>query len=162
MPRPHLYFALALLAALAPACSGSQMAGERSSPNTGTPETGRTAAIVDMPALVGRNIDQLRRTLGAPKETRAQAIGLEPTAAQMKATRGRDWINTFERNGTTILVTFDAGTRKVRDLVLVGNDGDALLRDANLSLTSTEYLVLPVMSPGNSTELIGMRVVARR
>ncbi|SET00220.1 hypothetical protein [Hymenobacter actinosclerus] len=160
--RPNLYFALALLTALTSACSGSQMAGgEKSGPSTGTTEAGRNATV-DVPALVGRNIDQLRRTMGAPKETREQAIGLEPTAAQMKATKGQDWINTFERNGTTLVVTFDASTRKVRDIVLLGSDEDTLLREANLSLTSPEYLVLPVMSPGNSTELIGMRVVARR
>ncbi|WP_019947099.1 hypothetical protein [Hymenobacter aerophilus] len=158
--RPNLYFALALLAALTSACSGSQKAGERSTPAPGTTEN--SSVVVDVPALVGRNIDQLRRTLGAPKETREQAIGLEPTAAQMKATRGQDWINTFEQNGTTLVVTFDANNRKVRDIVLLGNDEEQLLRDANLSLTSAEYLVLPVMSPGNSTELIGMRVVARR
>lgn len=159
--RPNLYVALAFLAALTTACSGSQVAGERSSPSAGTAESG-SSAVVDVPALVGRNIDQLRRTLGAPKETREQAIGLDPTATQMKATRGQDWINTFERNGTTLVVTFDASSRKVRDIVLLGADEDNLLRDANLSLTSPDYLVLPVMSPGNSTELIGMRVVARR
>lgn len=159
--RPNLYLALVVLAALTTACSGSQMAGERSGPATGTPESA-SSAVVDVPALVGRNIDQLRRTLGAPKETREQAIGLEPTAAQMKSTRGQDWINTFERNGTTLVVTFNANSRKVRDIVLLGADEDDLLRDANLSLTSADYLVLPVMSPGNSTELIGMRIVARR
>lgn len=158
--RPNLYVALALLAALTSACSGSQKAGERSTPAPGTIEN--SSVVVDVPALVGRNIDQLRRTLGAPKETREQSIGLEPTAAQMKATKGQDWINTFERNGITLVVTFDASNRKVRDIVLIGNDEEQLLRDANLSLTSAEYLVLPVMSPGNSTELIGMRVVARR
>ena len=158
--RPNLYFALALLAALTTACSGSQMAGERSGPSTSTAES--SSAVMDVPALVGRNIDQLRRTLGTPKETREQAIGLEPTPAQMKATKGQDWINTFEHNGTTMVVTFDASNRKVRDIVLIGSDEDTLLRDANLSLTSSDYLVLPVMSPGNSAELIGMRVVARR
>ena len=159
--RPNLLFALALVAALISACSGSQMAGERSGPNTGTAE-GASRAVVNVPALMGRNIDQLRRTLGAPKETNGQAIGLEPTAAQMKSTGGRDWINTFECNGTTLVITFNASNRKVRDIVLLGSDEDTLLRDANLSLTSAEYLVLPVMSPGNNTELIGMRVVARR
>ncbi|RFP63456.1 hypothetical protein D0N36_19370 [Hymenobacter lapidiphilus] len=159
--RPNLYVALALLAALTAACSGSQIAGEKSAPAVGSPETGRSAAV-DVPALMGRNIDQLRRTLGAPKETREQDIGLEPTAAQMKATRGQDWINTFDRNGTTLVVTFDASNRKVRDIVLLGSDEELLMREANLSLTSADYLVLPVMSPSNSAELIGMRVVARR
>ncbi|OWP64515.1 hypothetical protein CDA63_03865 [Hymenobacter amundsenii] len=143
------------------ACSGSQMASERSSPNTGSQAAGRTAAV-DVPALMGRNIDQVRRTLGAPKETKEQAIGLEPTAEQMRMTKGQDWINTFERNGTTMIVTFNASNRKVRDLVLVGSDEDELLREANLSLTAPEYMVLPVMNPSNASEIIGMRVVARR
>ena len=143
------------------ACTGSQSVSESSNPATGSTEASRTAAV-DMPSLVGRNIDQVRRTLGAPRETKEQSIGLEPTAEQMKSTKGEDWINTFERNGTTIVATFNARTRKVRDFVVVGADEDELLRNANLSLTAPDYMVLPVANPQNNREIIGMRVVARK
>ncbi|MBT9393760.1 hypothetical protein KLP40_11355 [Hymenobacter sp. NST-14] len=157
---PFRYAAILLLAGTA-ACSGSQSASERSSPTAGSVEAARTAAV-DLPALMGRNIDQVRRKLGPPKEGRDQSIGLEPTAEQMQATKGQDWINTFDQSGLTIVTTFNARTRKVRDMVVVGNDEDEILRRANLSLTAPNYMVLPVADPSNSRAIIGMRVVDRK
>ncbi|RSK48849.1 hypothetical protein [Hymenobacter rigui] len=159
--RLFRYFSVVLLVSGVAACSGSQSASESTSPVSGSVEASRAAAV-DVPTLVGRNIDQVRRTLGPPRETKDQKIGLEPTSEQMKSTHGEDWINTFERNGTTVVATFNARTRKVRDLVVVGSDEDELLRNANLSLTAPGYMVLPVANPKNNREIVGMRVVARK
>jgi hypothetical protein len=159
--RRLLYLSTLLLVSGLAACSGSQSVSESTTPAAGSAAAARTAAV-DVPELVGRNIDQVRRTLGPPRETKSQQIGLEPTAEQMKSTRGEDWINTFERNGTTIIVTFNARTRKVRDLVVVGSDEDELLRNANLSLTAPSYMVLPVADPKDSRSIIGMRVLTRK
>ncbi|MDU0372403.1 hypothetical protein ACFPAF_18525 [Hymenobacter endophyticus] len=159
--RQLRYLPVFILSAGLAACSGSQSVSESGMPATGSSEAARTAAV-DVPVLVGRNIDQVRRALGPPQETKEQKIGLEPTAEQMKATRGEDWINTFERKGVTVVATFNARTRKVRDLVVVGSDEDELLRNANLSLTAPGYMVLPVANPSNNREIIGMRVVARK
>lgn len=159
--RSFLYLPLALLVAGLAACSGAQNAAETSNPATGRTESTR-AVTIDVPVLVSRNIDQLRRSLGPPNEAKDQKIGQDPTAEQMKATKGEDWVNTFERNGTTIVATFNARTRKVRDLVLIGNDEDQLLRTGNLSLTATDYLVLPVANPQNASQIVGLRVVARK
>jgi hypothetical protein len=115
-----------------------------------------------MPALVGRNIDQVRRALGPPVETKDEPIGIEPTAEQMKATKGEDWINTFEKNGSTVVVTFNAKTRRVLDMVLIGSNEDELMRRGNLSLTAQNYLVLPVTDPKNADKVSGLRVVSRR
>ena len=158
--HPFRYAAIVLLAGTA-ACSGSQTASERSSPTAGSVEAARVATV-DLPDLMGRNIDQVRRRLGAPNEGKDQAIGLEPTAEQMQSTKGQDWINTFEQNGLTIVTTFNARTRKVRDMVVVGSDEDEILRRANLSLTAPNYMVLPVVNPNNNREIIGMRVVDRK
>ncbi|UPL47843.1 hypothetical protein [Hymenobacter sublimis] len=158
--RPFRYLPFAVLLGMA-ACTGSQTISEPNDPSTGSVEAGRKAAV-DVPALVGRNIDQVRRALGTPQEARDQKVGAEPTAEQMKSTKGEDWINTFERNGTTIVATFHARTRKVRDLVLVGTDEDEILRNGNLSLTATDYIVLPVVNPQNNRAIVGMRVVARK
>ncbi|WBA43637.1 hypothetical protein [Hymenobacter canadensis] len=150
---------LLLLGSLA-ACTGTQSASE-----TGTPVTGRAEAVpansLNMPLLVGRNIDQLRRSLGTPRETKDQKIGLEPTAEQMKSTKGQDWINTFEKDGTTIVATFNARTRKVNDIVVLGSDEDELMRRANLSLTDPAYTVQPVTDPRNPGSTIGVRVVKK-
>ncbi|GAB2792436.1 hypothetical protein HNQ93_003602 [Hymenobacter luteus] len=141
------------------ACTGAQTASESRTPAT---DAAAPAVALDVPTLVGRNIDQVRRALGPPREARDQKVGAEPTAEQMKATKGEDWINTFEHNGVTVVATFNARTRKVRDLVLVGTDEDEILQKGNLSLTATQYMVLPVISPSNNREIIGMRVLARK
>lgn len=149
---------LVLLAA--GACTGAQTASEPRTP--ATESAAAPAAALDVPALVGRNIDQVRRVLGPPREAPDRKVGAEPTAEQMKATKGEDWINTFEHNGVTVVVTFNARTRKVRDLVLVGTDEDEILQKGNLSLTSAQYIVLPVVNPSNNREIMGMRVVAQK
>ncbi|MCC2546710.1 hypothetical protein LJY25_09675 [Hymenobacter sp. BT175] len=153
-------FPFLLLLGLA-ACTGTQNASENRDPMAQQP-TVINPSPIDMPALVGRNIDQLRRSLGAPLETKDEAIGLEPTAEQMKTTKGEDWINTFEKNGSTLVVTFNARTRKVLDVVLVGSDEDELMRRGNLSLTAPNYIVLPVSDPKNTQKLVGVRIVSRR
>lgn len=148
--------AVLLLSSLA-ACTGSQTASEAD-----TPATGRAEAVapggLNLPLLVGRNIDQVRRNLGAPRETKDQKIGLEPTAEQMKATKGEDWVNTFEKNGTTIVATYNARTRKVNNLVVLGSDEDELMRRANLSLTDASYTVQPIADPKNPGSTVGLRV----
>ena len=159
--RPLRYLPFVVLLSGLAACTGTQSASEKSAPNMGTPTSVRPNAL-DMPALVGRNIDQIRRALGTPKETNTDAIGLEPTPEQMKATKGEDWINTFDKNGSTVVVTFNARTRKVLDMVLIGSDEDELMRRGNLSLTAQNYLVLPVTDPKNADKVSGVRVVSRR
>ncbi|GAB3238090.1 hypothetical protein GCM10027346_30340 [Hymenobacter seoulensis] len=158
--RPLRYVAFVLLLAGTAACSGTQSASETTGIDAAAPKP--RPVEVDVPALVGRNIDQVRRTLGTPLETRNQKVGLEPTPEQMKGTKGEGWINTFERNGTTLIATFNARTRKVRDLVVMGNNEEELLQKANLSLTATTYILLPVADPQNSRQIMGMRVVAKK
>ncbi|RYU74776.1 hypothetical protein [Hymenobacter persicinus] len=159
--RPFRYLPFVLLLSGLAACTGTQTASEKSAPDLGSASSVRPNAV-DMPALVGRNIDQVRRALGPPTETKEEAIGMEPTAEQMKATKGEDWINTFEKNGSTVVVTFNAKTRKVLDMVLIGSNEDELMRRGNLSLTAQNYIVLPVTDPKNAEKVSGLRVVSRR
>jgi len=159
--RPFRYLPFVLLLSGMAACTGTQTASEKAAPKGEASPVARPNTL-DMPTLVGRNIDQIRRTLGPPQETKDEAIGLEPTAEQMKATKGEDWINTFEKNGSTVVVTFNAKTRKVLDMVLIGSNEDELMRRGNLSLTAQNYLVLPVTDPKNADKVSGLRVVSRR
>jgi hypothetical protein len=141
------------------ACTRSTPHAENAVP--GTLRTARKNRALNVAELVGRDIDYVRRQLGPPRETRQQAIGLEPTAAQMRATKGEDWINTFEQQGTTIVITFNARTRQVRDLVLLGSNEDELLRRTGLEYVADKYLVLPVTNPTEPSKIMGVRVVAR-
>lgn len=158
MHLTRTYLALALLSASV-ACTRNSANTERADPDA--PGAVPTAAPLNISTLVGRNIDQLRRQLGPPQETKDQPIGLEPTAEQMRATKGQDWVNTFDKNGQTIVVTFNARTRQVRDMVLLGTDEAALTRRAGLDLVSDQYMVVPVMNPNSPSTLMGVRVVAR-
>ncbi|TLM89083.1 hypothetical protein [Hymenobacter jeollabukensis] len=157
MSRACLLLMLVLL------CGGA--ACTRSAPVVESPAPGRpghsNSRPLNVAALVGRNIDQVRQRLGPPRETRQQPVGLEPTAEQLRATRGEGWINTFEKDGTTIVVTFNARTREVQDLVLVGSNEDELLRRGNLDFVADNYLVLPVTDPAAPSRIMGVRVVAR-
>ncbi|UOQ52462.1 hypothetical protein [Hymenobacter cellulosivorans] len=159
--RPFRYLPFVLLLSGVAACTGSQNASENSAPRT---EQGTAAnpSQLDMPSLVGKNIDQVRRALGKPQESKDEAIGMEPNAEQMKSTKGADWINTFEKNGSTIVVTFNAKSRKVLDMVLIGSDEDELMRRGNLVMTAPEYIVLPVPDPKRPQAISGVRMVSRR
>lgn len=153
-----------VLALLALLCGGA--ACTRSTPLLETDAPGRrnpapAGRRLNVPALVGRSIDQVRQRLGPPRETRRQPIGLEPTAEQMRTTKGEGWINTFEHDGTTIVVTFNARTREVNDLVLLGSNEDELLRRGNLEFVADKYLVLPVTDPAAPSKIVGVRVVKR-
>jgi hypothetical protein len=144
----------------AAACTRNTANVEGAAPGTARP--GRASARrLNAPALVGRSIDQVRRQLGAPRETAAQAFGLEPTAQQLRDTKGEGWINTFEKDGTTIVVTFNARSREVRDLVLLGTNEEELTRRAGLQLVDDNYLVLPVTDPAAPSKIMGVRVVKR-
>ncbi|RTQ47746.1 hypothetical protein EJV47_17655 [Hymenobacter gummosus] len=159
MSRVGLLLLLALLCGGA-ACTRNTSGLEGAAPGTARPERA-SARRLNAPALVGRSIDQVRRQLGPPRETAAQAVGLEPTAQQLRATKGEGWINTFEKDGTTIIVTFNARTREVRDFVLLGDNEEELTRRAGLQLVDEDYLVLPVADPAAPSKIIGVRVVKR-
>ncbi|MCC3159586.1 hypothetical protein LJ737_20260 [Hymenobacter sp. 15J16-1T3B] len=151
-----------LLALLALLCGGAACTRNAPLENAVPDRTTRAAArSLNVAALVGRNIDQVRQRLGPPRETRQQAAGPEPTPEQLRSTRGEGWINTFEKDGVTLVVTFNARTREVNDLVLVGTNEDELLRRANLDFVNDDYLVLPVTNPAEPSKIMGVRVVKR-
>ncbi|OON68564.1 hypothetical protein [Hymenobacter sp. CRA2] len=137
------------------ACTRSPGVMERDAP----PLRPSRAHQLNIAALVGRNIDQLRRELGPAKESHSSAA--EPGAEQLRTVQAKDWVNTFEKSGLTIVVTFDARTREVRDLMLPGSNEDELVRRAGLDLVADKYLVLPVTDPAAPSRVLGVRVVAR-
>ncbi|KUG08395.1 hypothetical protein [Solirubrum puertoriconensis] len=118
--------------------------------------------VLNVPDLVGRNIDEVRKALGKPRETQALPLAAEPTAVQLRTSQAEEWTNTFDYQGATIVATFNAHTRKVRDLVLLGTNEDELMRRGNLDLVGDTYLVLPVPSPAEPSKIMGIRVLARK
>jgi hypothetical protein len=119
---------------------------------------------VDVPTFVGYTIEEVRSRLGPPRESQAEPPIAKPQSLPRSSVRIQDdgWINTFETNGLTLEVTFNARTRLVRDIVLRGSNEDELMQRGNLVLTAPAYIVLPVLNPDKTTELLGVRVIGRR
>lgn len=158
----YAFVLLGVLPVLA-SCMGTQSAIETTAVTSARPAKPIPAqpVAVDVAQLVGLPIDEVRRILGPARESSSGNQGLEPTAEQLRLTNGEGWTNTFERNGQTVIVTFHARTRKVRDIVLVGTNEEELLQRGNLSLTATRYIVLPFTASDSATTISGLRIVAR-
>ena len=92
----------------------------------------------------------------------APNLGLEPAAAQKHTLTGENWNNTFEKNGTTLIVSFNAHTRKVHDITILGDSEDELMRRGKLTLTALNYIVVPVLNPQNTSRVLGLRVIPLR
>lgn len=118
---------------------------------------------VDLPTLAGYTIEQVRQQLGAP-QTQAEPPPAQPQPRSSRSLRIKDegWANTFETGGVTLIVTFNARTRKVRDIVMNGSNEEELMQRGNLILTAPSYIVLPVFAPEAVTTLLGIRVIKRR
>jgi hypothetical protein len=146
------------------ACTRPQATSEVAPPSAkaGLPEV--IPVAVDVPAFVGYTIEEVRSQLGPPRESQAEPPIAKSKPLRTSSLRIKDegWINTFETNGVALEVTFNARTRLVRDIVLRGSNEEELMQRGNLILTAPTYIVLPVLNPANTTELLGVRVIGRR
>ena len=116
----------------------------------------QVAPTTDVPALLGVSIDGLRQRLGA-----AQPLA-EPLAATLPESRFggfADSVTTFRTGGLTLVASYDARSRQVRDLLLLGHHEDSLMGRARLRSNAPNYLVMPVFYAGNSFRLLGLRVI---
>lgn len=112
--------------------------------------------MFDVPALMGKSIDQVRDALGNPNDRNT-----EPTDLQFS--QGiRKWENLFTRNGIELLVTFDAGSRQVVDFFIPGEDRVALMQLANVRHGEESYIVEFVRAIGDPSRFTGMKVIPVR
>jgi hypothetical protein len=108
----------------------------------------------DIPALMGKSIDEVREILGTPHDRT-----VEPTQLQLDVGI-HEWTNVFSRNGQNLLVTFDTHTRRVVDFFLVGTDQAALVRRGNLDQRSSAYLVEPVRARRDASKITGVKITS--
>ncbi|OGX82063.1 hypothetical protein BEN49_14630 [Hymenobacter coccineus] len=146
---------LLLAAAAQLACSRAREHEDSPAARTLVPPA-RTAAApaVNVAAVVGRSIDEVRRQLGP---ARALPTGFQDPVRQA----GTDSTLAFQPRGLVVVASYDARTRQVLDLLVLGNDEDALMRRAGLMAGAPTYLVLPVFALNRSTQLVGLRIVPR-
>ncbi len=109
----------------------------------------KAKAAFDVPALIGKKIEQVRATLGP----------LEDAGLDGEDNGKMSWSN--KRGG--ILVYYDISTRKTTEFFVNEQYGDPLPKDkllemGNLQENDPRYTIEFAMSPGDSTKWIGVVV----
>ena len=140
---------------LAASCSGAH---EPTQQTTAAPR----AAIIptaNVPALLSASIDSLRHQLGTAQPLPAGfADPLNVAVAANSAARA-DSQAAFRTGGLTLVASYNARTRQVNDILLLGQQEDSLMGRASLRTNSRSYLVLPVFRQDSPTRLLGLRIV---
>lgn len=117
--------------------------------------------VFDVPALIGKNIDSIRTTLGNPKDN-----PMDLTGEQLKL-GAKEWSNEWGKNGYSLTVTFNPTTRMVKDF-FVGTNTSAedknpllLVPLANLDQSSKDYEIEPVKQLKNPNLYTGIIITPR-
>ena len=115
-------------------CSNYSASKEKSSPEL-------IKVVFDVPALLGKNIDEIRKILGQP-------IGkdIEPTKQQVQTERDFGyWDNEFLKDNLSLIVSFDPKTRKVKDYIISSDtpieDISVWEKQGNLTETDKRYSI---------------------
>jgi len=148
-------WAAALGAGLLAACSGAHE--PRHVAGGGSTHV-QVAPTADVPALVSMSIDGLRQRLGAPRPLPPALAAAMPEARFAL----QDSATTFRTGGLTVVASYNARSREVRDLLLLGHHEDSLMGRARLRADAPNYLVMPVFYNGNAFRLLGLRVIATK
>ncbi len=153
MKKPVQMSFLFLALARSLSCDSSQPGSESKPP----PATERQS-LFDVPALVGKNIDDVRRSLGNPSDKMR-----EPPDASYS-----EWDNRFHKQGYTLLVTFNPKTREVVDFFLPTREPSGktpdyrdLLTVTNSRVTAQNYYVTPVPIREYPGEYSGIKIVKK-
>ena len=89
----------------------------------------------DIPALIGKNIDQADKELGT-------TIGNTPEPPNNQSEQGgTKWHRIYMKDKHALIVDFNALTRKVISFVLDGNNKEKTLEVGNLSENDSKYKV---------------------
>lgn len=110
----------------------------------------------NIPALLGASIDGLQQRLGPSRPLPPHLTAVLPETAFNLT----DSLTTFRTGGLTLIASYDARSRQVRDLLLLGHHEDSLMGRAHLRANAPNYLVMPVFYADKSFRLLGLRVIA--
>lgn len=134
------------------ACSGSHES--RHVVASGSEQV-QVAPTTDVPALLGISIDGLRQRLGVAQPL-PSTLAEDLPESRLAFT---DSVAAFRTGGLTLVASYNARSRQVRDLLLLGHHEDSLMGRASLRPNAPNYLVIPVFYPGNAFRLLGVRVI---
>jgi hypothetical protein len=145
---------LLLGSSLLEACSGAH-----EPTHTTTTAHAGVAPTANVPALVGLSIDDLHSRLGSSQPL---PVGFASTAAVVSAANEltkQDSLLSFKTGGLTLVANYNAHTRQVHELLLLGHHEDSLMARATLRASANGYLVLPVFANNRPNYLLGLRII---
>ena len=153
------YLPASLLAGgLVAGCSGAHEPTQQ----TTTPPRAAITPTANVPALLGTSIDGLRRRLGAGQPLPPGFADPLSVALAANSTAHVDSQAAFRTGGLMLVASYNAHTRQVSDLLLLGQHEDSLMGRASLRTNAHDYLVLPVFRTDKPTHLLGLRIVQAR
>lgn len=123
-------------------------------------EKTKAATVFDVPALFGKNIDEVRIALGAPDDKKS---GMDEPNAQQLALGVTTWDNTFTKGKYSININFNPVSRAVIDYFLSddssnGSDKALLLEIGNLSESDSKYTIKAVKMIKDPSKITGIIV----
>lgn len=105
----------------------------------------------DIPTLIGKNIDEVTKTLGKPSEsseptTKQQAVGID------------EGNKSFTKDDNTLLVTYKVKSKVIVDFFIDGSDKNKQLAIGNLQENNDKYNVEFVKNVTNPNEILGVKI----
>jgi len=110
-------------------------------------------AVFDVPSLIGKNIDEVKKVLGEPTEF------LQPTKQQLALTD--IWDMSYTKDDTNLLITYNPKNKIVLDYFIDGNDKAKLLALGNLQEKNDAYITEFVKNVSNSNEILGVKIIKK-
>lgn len=107
----------------------------------------------DVPALVGKSLDEVKATLGKPKTFK------EPTKQDLLMFD--TWNIEYEKDGVGLLVSYNLKTKGVVDFFMDGHDKATLLAQGNLQEKNDAYVVEPVKNILDESKITGIKIMKK-
>jgi hypothetical protein len=137
------------------ACSGTHEPTQATAPTA----RARVVRAANVPALVGLSIDELAGRLGPRQPVPASLAAPASASADSSQAARSDSLASFQAGSLTLIANFNARSRRVHDLLVLGHNEDSLMARAALRSSARQYLVLPVFASDRPSYLLGLRVV---
>jgi len=118
---------------------------------TEEPQKKEIKYVFDVPSLVGKDIDGVKKALGKPTDSL-----VEPTAEQISLGT-IEWSNTFEKDGVELLVTYEVNSRKIIDFFISGDDKAKIMEQGNLTEGDLKYTIEAVQAITDSSKITGIK-----
>lgn len=109
--------------------------------------------IFDVPALIGKNIDEVKAVLGSPTTYTA------PTKQQLALMD--IWDMEYTKDDVNLLITYNPKSKTVLDYFIDGSDKAKLLALGKLQEKNDAYIAEFVKNISNPNEILGVKIIKK-